>query len=428
MSVLSDFWNWLKGTTANDNTTIINKAVIDEYMTAHKGTIHELQLCEFVLNTAINIIANTIAMCEFKTYSKWEEKKQSQYYIWNYQPNQNQSANEFIHKLVWMLIYRNECLVVQRINPYTKRSEMVIADSYTHECFAFKEDFFTNVVICADSPDGVLHALNLNKTYFMHEVLFFRLNNRNITGLLQQIVSGYNSLLDAAVKKFYKSGGERGILTIDGSAQSGNYGTKEDGTPKTFAEVYQDLLRNQFKAYFNSDNVVLPLFKGFNYDIKTAEATKKSTSEVKDVVDLTDEIYDKVANALQIPAALLRGDVADVSGITKNLVTFAIKPIADVVQTEINRKLFGEKVMKGTYLKIDTTGILYADVRDIADAVSKMISSGVWNVDDARVYIDMPPLNTEWSQKHFITLNYTGITQNNGDSPTEGGENDEGQE
>lgn len=402
MSAFKDFWTFVQGKLFGKESVEISSADFENLKSAK---LHELELCEFALNVGINIIANALSSCEFRTFHKGEEIRKDQYYRWNYQPNVNQSSNEFIHKLVWKLIYQNECLVIQ-----TAKGDLVIADSYTHESYGLAEDRFHNITICQEHPSGVLHPLTLSKEYNMSDVLFYRLNNRNVTELLREIVSEYNALLDAAVKKFYKSGGERGTLTVDGNATTNLYGKKEDGTPRTFNDVYNEIINKNFKQYFESNNAVLPLFNGFSYDIKSAEQTKKSTSEVKDVSDLTDEIFEKVANALQIPVKLLRGDVADVRALTKNLVAFGIRPVANLIQTENNRKLYGPKVLNGSYQLIDTNNILYSDINDMADAMAKMIGSSLWSIDEARARIGEAPLNTEWSGKHWMTKNNTEIT------------------
>lgn len=402
MSVFKDFWNFVQGKLLGKETVEISSA---DFRQLESAKVHELELFEFALNIGINIIANSLSMCEFRTFQKWKEIRQEQYYRWNCQPNINQSSNEFIHKLVWKLIYQNECLVIQ-----TAKGDLIIADSYTHDSYGLQEDLFYNITIGQESPSGAMHPLTLDKKYRMSEVLFYRLNNQNVTELLRSIVAEYNALLDAAVKKFYKSGGERGILTIDGNATTDHYGKKEDGTPRTFNDVYNEIINNNFKKYYESNNAVLPLFRGFSYDIKSAESTKKSTSEVKDVSDLTDEIFEKVANALQIPVKLLRGDVVDVSALTKNLVAFGIRPVANLIQTENNRKLYGQKILKGSYQMIDTSSILYTDFKDVADAMAKMVGSSLWSIDEARIRMGDAPLRTEWSQKYWMTKNNEEIT------------------
>ena len=414
MSRWTDFWKFIQGKMLGGSTYEVTSGDISEFIDANKW--NELALYDFALHSGINIIANALSACEVRTFDNWGEIRGDQHYRWNYEPNVNMNAAQFKQKLIWSMIYRNECLVIQ-----TRKGEFLIADEYEHEQFAVKEDVFRNVTVNADNANGVPHPFTFSKTFKMSDVLFYKLSNKNITALLTQLVQDYESLLKTAIDKFYRSGGERGVMVIDANASAANYGTKPDGTPRTFNDVYTELMNKQFKEYFKSPNAVLPLFKGFDYQTKGGEASKKSTSEIKDVTDLTDEIYDKVANALQLPPALLKGDIADIRDLTKNAITFAMEPIAHVIETENNRKLYGEKVQAGCYQKIDTSTIMHMSTADLAAAADKMIGSG-WTLDEIRRKTGDPILNTEFSRKRFITKNYAEmelLEEGKGISPTE---------
>lgn len=399
MSTISDFWKFIQGKLRGGKSIEVTSDDITEYIDRQEW--NRLAIYEFALHSGINIIANALSACEVRTFENWKEIQKDQYYCWNYEPNINMNASQFKQKLVWSLIYRNECLVIQ-----TAKGDLLIADSYEHNQYALYQDTFCNVTVGIDNGSGVSSPYTFQKTFRMEDVLYYRLSNRNITALLEQLMNDYQELLKSAIQKFYKSGGERGIVTIDSNAPTAAFGKKEDGSPRTFNDVYTDLLNNQFKQYFKSPNAVLPLFKGFDYQTKGGEASKKSTSEIKDVTDLTDEIYKKVANALQIPPALMKGDIADVTALTRNLITFGIDPIAKMIETENNRKLYRKEVLNGNYQMIDTSRIMHMTAAELSAASDKMISCGGWNIDDIRRKAGDAPLNTVWSKKHFLTKNY----------------------
>lgn len=399
MSTITDFWEFIQGKLRGGKSIEVTSKDITEFIDREEW--NRLALYEFALHSGINIIANALSACEVRTFKNWEEVYNNQHYLWNYEPNMNMNASQFKQKLVWSLIYKNECLIIQ-----TRKGDFLIADSYEHEQYALYQDTFRNVTVGMDNGNGISRPYTFQKSFKMEDVLYYRLSNRNITALMNQLMDDYERLLESAVQKFYKSGGERGTVTIDANASTATYGVKEDGTPRSFNDVYRDLLNNQFKEYFKSPNAVLPLFKGFDYQTKGGETSKKSTSEIKDVTDITDEIYERVANALQIPPALLKGDVADVTALTKNLITFAIDPIAKMIETENNRKLYREEVLNGNYQMIDTSRIIHMTAAELATASDKMISCGGWNIDDIRRKAGDAPLNTEWSKKHFLTKNY----------------------
>lgn len=416
MSTFTDFWKFIQGKLMGGKTYNVTSKDITEFIDKHEW--NRLALYDFALHSGINIIANALSACEVRTFEKWEEVQKDQYYKWNFEPNINMNAAQFKQKLVWSLIYKNECLVIQ-----TAKGDFLIADSYEHEQYALYQDVFRNVTVCADYGSGAYHPYTFNKTFRMEDVLFYRLSNRNIRALMDELIEDYSQLLKTAMQKFYKSGGERGVLNIDANAPTAIYGKKADGTERTFNDVYTELINKQFATYFKSPNAVLPMFKGFNYETKGGEASKKSTSEIKDVTDITKEVYDRVGNALQIPPALLRGDIADVTAITKNLITFAIDPIASVIEAENNRKLYQKEVLNGTYQMVDTSTIMHMSAAELAAASDKMISCGGWNIDEIRKKAGDAPLNTTWSKKHFITKNYDQMNEleDKGVNPTDDG-------
>lgn len=377
-------WSWLQGRLLGGKSVEVSAETIEQFLDQEK--MSRLVMEEFTIHAAINLIANCISKCEFKTFFDGQETQGEEHYAWNYEPNVNQNSSQFIQELVTRLLYNNECLVVE------SQGQLIIAESFGKEEFALKETIFSGV-----SRKGYTYS----RTFTMSEVLYFRLNNQNIRRLLSNLCNGYNALLQEAIDKYEKAGGEKGTLHIDAAATGMKYGER------TFEEVYEDLMNNRFKKFFNSRSAVLPLFNGFTYTKQAAEQSKKSTSEMKDITDVLTEIVETVARAFNIPAPLLRGDVSEVDKITKNFLTFCIDPICEMIQTEINRKRYGKaQVQKRNYLKIDTTTIMHIDIFDIAEKIDKLIASGMYCIDELRKKLGDAELNTEESRKHFITKNY----------------------
>lgn len=382
------FWNWLQGKMLGGKSVEITADTVKKFVDEEK--MAKLVIEEFTIHAAINLIANCISKCEFKTYENGKEKQGEEYYLWNYEPNKNQNSSQFLQELVTKLLYNNECLVVE------VAGQLIIAENFSKEEFAIKETVFSNVY---------RKGFTFDRTFQMSEVLYFRLNNKNIRRLLSDLCSGYEEILSEAVDKYEKAGGEKGTLHIDATATGQKYGNR------TFEEVYEDLMNNRFKKFFNSRSAVLPLFRGFTYTKQAAEQSKKSTSEMKDITDALDEIVGTVARAFNIPVSLLKGDVSDVEKITKNFLTFCIDPLCEMIQTEINRKRYGKKqVQKANYLKTDTTTVMHTDIFDIAEKIDKLIASGMYCIDELRKKIGDEPLSTEESQKHFITKNYEALS------------------
>jgi len=345
----------------------------------------KLAIEKFAINVAVNLISGCISKCEFKTYFRNKEIKQNEYYLWNIEPNKNQNSSEFIQEFVSKILKNNECLIVEA------NGQMVIADSFYQREYALVENIFENVT---------RKDFTFNRTFKMSEVLYFKLNNEDMSILLANLMNGYNDLLTMAIGKYKRSGGRKGIVRLD-KVTTGDEKQKE---------AVQELFEKQFKTYFESENAVLNLSKGVEYEEQNGDGNKKSTSEMVDIQNLIKEAFERVAQALKIPPALLKGDIADIEKVTDNFLTFCIDPFVDMICEEINRKRYGkEEYLKGSYLDIDTTCIKHIDIFAIAEKIDKLIASGMFSVDDLRRKLREALLNTDWSKKHWITKNYQDI-------------------
>jgi len=372
------FIDWIKEIFGNKSRVSLNEKSIESQQV-------QLEVEYFAIVSAINMIAGSISKCEFKTFMKNKPLREDEYYLWNIEPNKNQNSSQFLQELVSKLLYYNEVLVIE-VN-----GQLIIADDFSQNEYALYENTFTNV------SRG---TMTFNRTFTMSEVLYFKLGSDDIRKLLSRLIKGYNNLLNMAIAKYKRSGGRKGIAKVD-KAPSG------DGD---YQKKIDDLFNNRFKSYFEAENSVLHLPKGVEYNEQNGEGNKKSTSEIVDIQNLTKEVFERVAQAVKIPPALLRGDIADVDKITDNYLTFCIDPLADIIEEEITRKRYGKSAfISGSYLSVDTTCIKHIDLFSISTAFDKLIASGGYSIDELRIKAGDIPLNTPWSKKHWMTKNYEDI-------------------
>ncbi len=353
-------------------------------------------MCEqFAINVVASIIAGCISKCEFKTFQDGKEFKGHNYYMWNYEPNINCNSSEFIQQFVMNMLTNDEALIVPISNQY------FVADDFTKTEYTLFQDIFDGIVI---------KSFSFNKRFQSGDVFYFRNNNKNISVLLHNFMDGYNQLLDMAIGKYRRSGGRKGTLQLD-KPESGDEEKKKE------IEV---MISKTFKNYFKSENAVARLPKGATYTEQHGEGDKKTSNGVSDVRSILDDQLNTVAIAFKLPPVILKGNVADVDKAINNFLTFCIDPLADLIETEINRKLYGEKaILSGNYLKIDTTRIRHIDIFAIADKIDKLIADGVYSIDGILEKVGDVPIKEDWSMQHYITKNYTKIE--NIDS-SEGGE------
>lgn len=367
-----------------------------------QNAAYELYIRELAFWTCVNKIANAVSKCEFKTYYHNKESKGKEYYLWNYEPNQNQNAAGFIYKLIAQLYRKNECLVVE-IN-----HRMYVAESYIKEVYALRDHKFSGI-----SFDGY----TLQETLDMSDVMFFELNSTDMRKLMNGMYDSYSKLITYAQNAYQKSRGHKGILNIAGVAQ------EQDN----FNETFEELMSTHFKNFFGKDNAVLPLFDGYNYQDISQNAKTYSTESTRDIKALADDIFEFTARAFSFPPSLAKGDVQDTTKATDELLTFAIGPLVKMIQQEINRKRNGKDGLKqGNYLKIDTLAVKHVDIFDIATPIDKLISSGAFTINDVLQVIGKPKIDESWADQHFMTKNYSeigailkGITEENGGENSE---------
>lgn len=350
-----------------------------------QSAMYEVYLRELAFWTCVNKIANAISKCEFKTYIKKKEVKGQEYYLWNYEPNQNQNATSFMNKLIGKLYRNNECLVVEVNN------HIYVADSYSKEVLALKEYRFSGITF-----DGY----ELSETREMSEVMFFELNSENMRNLTNGMYETYSKLLIYAQDAYKKSRGEKGILNIGAIAQES----------ENFDETFQELMSTHFKNFFESDSAVLPLFDGYEYQDISESGKTYSAESTRDIKSLADDIFEFTARAFSFPPSLAKGDVQDTGKAIDELLTFVIDPLIKMLQQEINRKRNGYTGFKaGNYVKIETLAVKHIDIFDIATPVDKLISSGAFTINDILEVLGKPKIEEDWANQHFMTKNYSKI-------------------
>lgn len=90
--------------------------LFDEY----ESLIGDIYIREMAFWSAVNLVANAVSKCEFKTYLNGNEVKGPEYYLWNIEPNKNQNSSVFLHKLISKLYRNNECLVIEQLSEKKK--------------------------------------------------------------------------------------------------------------------------------------------------------------------------------------------------------------------------------------------------------------------------------------------------------------------
>ena len=377
------FISWLKDKLGG-SAVPINIGDIGEYAAEYASIVGDIYIREMAFWSATNLIANAISKCEFKTYFKGKEVKKQEYYLWNIEPNKNQNSSAFLHKLIAQLYRHNECLVIEQ------NGQLIVADSFTKKESALYEDVFSQVTV---------KDFTFNKSFKQSEVLYFKLSEVDMRKMVNGLYESYAKLITYSMNAYQKSKGVKGVF---------KYGTLPiAGTPER--EVFDKLINEKISKWLNSDNAALPLGNGQEW--KENEKRTYSSEGTRDIKAMIDDIYDFTARSVGIPPVLLKGDLANVGDeVVNQLLTFAIDPLTDMLQEEINRKRSGYLAFsQGTYVEIDTKAIKHIDLLSVSTAIDKLIASGAFCINDIRKLVGEQIIDEPWAWQHWITKNYSSV-------------------
>ena len=118
---------------------------------------------ELALFTTIDLIARSLAKCEFVTVENHKEVNKHEYYLWNYKPNIHQTKTEFVCDAVSNLIFKNECLIFE-----TTDHQLLVADGFSKQEYAVFEDYKELQEIKNAYPDSIMSGSG--STYFVNQV------------------------------------------------------------------------------------------------------------------------------------------------------------------------------------------------------------------------------------------------------------------
>lgn len=355
---------------------------------------------EFAIQTCISLITNALCMSEFDTYRSGKKVKENSYYAFNIEPNVNQNASEFWSQAITNLIYTNECLIVQL------QGGFYVADYFTHNEKVFYPDTYTNVVV---------RGYPLTDTFQESDVFYFKLNDGNIKALLDSLYKDYSNVLGVAMDAYSRLNAEKGILHVNGIIPPNG----------PIRDAFDNLMNNDFRTFFNSNNAVLPLQNGYKYEpLNKLSATKQSNTS-RDIKSIIDDIFEFASIAIHVPKGVFKGDVVDAESQTNNFLMFTVNPIAKIIKNEINRKYYKKNnVLTGTFLKIDTSKIANVNLTTLSNAADILFRTGVNTINDNLELLGREPINEDWANKHYVTKNYQSIVDMKG-GEIDGTENNE---
>ena len=380
----------------NPGKELIREVVCEELFAAAQ----EYQIRELSFWTCVNMIANALARCEFRTYQGGKEVQEKEYYMWNYSPNANQNSTMFLHKLVAELYRNNEALIVEPPTREDGINTVVVADSWMQP-----ED--------RPSKQNEYYGVTVGSYQYRYpipekDVIHLQLNNKNMKPVLDGLYQSYYRLISAAMKQFEWVHGQHWKVHVTQIAPNGD----------DWAQNFQRMIQAQLKPFFDSNSAALPEFDGYKYE----QISGDGGGDTRDIRAMVEDIFEFTARAMLIPTVLINGSVEGTADANNRFLTACIDPLCDQLQEEITRKRYGyRRWRRGDYVRVDSSAIIHFDLFANADNVEKIIGTGAFTINDVRRAAGQAPINEPWADQSFMTKNI-GATQEITTPVTGGGE------
>lgn len=252
----------------------------------------------------------------------------------------------------------------------------------------------------------VVKGFEFKTSFKQEDVIHLRYSNEKLGPLIDSLFVDYGELFGRILAAQKRKNQIRGTVDMDMIAAK----TEEQ------RGKLQEFINSMYKAIDTKDVAIVPQQKGIKYEEVSANSLAGQT--VEEINKVTNGFLDQIAMAIGIPVSLLRGDMADVEKQTKNYMFFTIAPLLKKIKDEANVKFFTQK----EYLAgqcIDIRKASYQNIFDLATAVDKLISSGVFNGDEIRTETGYDITGEEIHKKYFVTKNYQESSE-----ALKGGENE----
>lgn len=388
MSIWRDFLDHLFGTDSKGKIVSLNSITMDEYQ-----VYTELWAYRYALSIVAEHIGAILSRCDFKTYSNGEEQEKDMWYMLNVEPNPNQSAAEFRKQLVRELIFSptHDALIVLLDNIGQTEKAMYVASEFSMDDKVLVQTGFSNVVVDIYGTGGYC----LTGTFGGHKAIYIKYGNEQLESIFSEMMQMFSYL----VKNAEKAGTYRQkyVLSMEDTAMN----------DPNFEENMQAILDEQFQAFIEGDNAVLPLYAGMKLNQVSAgsDLGQNASTANKSVTNAMDDAITKVGLAFNIPSSVMLGKYE--ADDLEHFLTFCIDPIADMITQAYNRKYYGKfGVLNGTKCLMDTKNCRHYDFMTISTAVNKIISSGVYTINEVRKQLGEPPIDPAIGDVHWITRNY----------------------
>ena len=347
--------------------------------------MEKLNLSKLAIEKAIMMIAKAIAKSDILIQTESKEKNKKEYRL-NVQPNDHECGTVFWTEVVKQLLTEQEALIIPLNGKYYR------ATSWSHTNEVMLKRVYKDVMLSCGGEN-----LTIFSTFQSDEVIHLRYDNARIRLYLQNVVGQFDKTMDSINAMMQLSSQPRFKLKLGTNALS--FREKQaDGTDKVMTKDQYVL---KIKKLLTSDALEV-LTEQENASVEQLQINTAVKAE--ELAKMALQINNEVANAFDIPEAVFNGNITEKSDATNEFITYAVSPVAEVINDTLTAYVVGEDdyCSKNEKVMVWLARFKHVDVVDSAV-----------NLDEIRGMVGYPLLNTEFSTERALTKNYGGEGNSN---------------
>lgn len=357
--------------------------------------MEKLNLSKLAIEKAITMIAKAIAKSDILIQTESKEKNKKEYRL-NVQPNDHECGTVFWTEVVKQLLTEQEALIIPLNSKYYR------ATSWSHTNEVMLNRNYKDVTLSCGGEN-----LTIFSTFQSDEVIHLRYDNARIRLYLQNVVGQFDKTMDSINAMMQLSSQPRFKLKLGTNALS--FREKQaDGTDKVMTKDQYVL---KIKKLLTSDALEV-LTEQENASVEQLQIN--TTVKAEELAKMALQINNEVANAFDIPEAVFNGNITEKSDATNEFITYAVSPVAEVINDTLTAYVVGEDdyCSKNEKVMVWLARFKHVDVVDSAVNLDKLRGIG-FHLDEIRGMVGYPLLNTEFSTERALTKNYGGEGSNN---------------
>lgn len=367
----------------------------------------KVQLAAMAQEKAAGMIAKAIAKSEIVLTKGENRRKDSEYFRLNIRPNDNETGTDFWFHVAHDLVTDGEAVVVRMPNGKYYRANNWNMDSYvmfpkTYSDIVLTDGFNEFSLRYGVTSDDIMHL--------RYSTAKMRLFTDNVLNTMNDALAAVQSLETVTHTPILKFRTDANIAFKRKTSNGSEVRLRID----EYMDQLKDLIDSKKLSIFNEQN-------GTSLEFME----NKSSVTAAEVQAMADLINKECAAAYDIPLGVFNGQITEQSDATNEFITYAVSPVAEVINDTLSAKLVGEKdFLRGERAFVWLAHFKHVDVMDAAPQLDKLRAIG-FTLDEIFEMVGYPALNTEFSTKRALTKNYTtegleeGVSDGSADDPAD---------